>query len=178
MSVSDRGARGTDAAGFFVCGEHGLMRVVVQRVASASVEVDGKVVGVIGPGLLVLAGFEESDGEEDLAWMSGKLSRLRIFDDENGTMNRSVVDTGGDVLAVSQFTLFASVRKGNRPSWSRAAVPGVARPLFERFARRLETELGRPVPTGVFGADMTVRLVNDGPVTLFIDSAERSRGKP
>ncbi|MDR3221473.1 MAG: D-tyrosyl-tRNA(Tyr) deacylase [Candidatus Accumulibacter sp.] len=150
------------------------MRVVAQRVASASVEVDGKVVGAIGPGLLVLAGFEERDGEEDLAWMSGKLSRLRIFDDETGTMNRGIADTGGDILAVSQFTLFASVRKGNRPSWNRAATPATARPLFERFARRLEAELGRSVPVGVFGANMQVRLVNDGPVTLFIDSAERS----
>jgi D-tyrosyl-tRNA(Tyr) deacylase len=154
-------------------GEHRRMRVVAQRVVSANVEVDGEVVGAIGPGLLVLAGFEERDGEEDLAWMSGKLSRLRIFDDEAGVMNRGIADTGGDVLAVSQFTLFASVRKGNRPSWSRAASPVVARPLFERFVRRLETDLGRSVPTGVFGADMLVRLVNDGPVTLFIDSADR-----
>jgi D-tyrosyl-tRNA(Tyr) deacylase len=149
------------------------MRVVVQRVASASVEVNGEVVGSIGPGLLVLAGFEEGDGEEDLAWVSGKLSRLRIFDDESGVMNRSIVDAGGDVLAVSQFTLFASVKKGNRPSWSRAAPPGVSRPLFDRFVRRLETDLGRPVPTGIFGAEMLVRLENDGPVTLFIDSTDR-----
>ena len=150
------------------------MRVVVQRVASASVEVDGQTVGAIGPGLLVLAGFEAGDGTEDLAWVSGKLSRLRIFDDAAGVMNRSVVDAGGDVLAVSQFTLYASVRKGNRPSWSRAAAPDVSRPLFDRFVRQLEADLGRPVPTGVFGAEMVVRLVNDGPVTLFIDSAERS----
>jgi D-tyrosyl-tRNA(Tyr) deacylase len=149
------------------------MRVVVQRVASASVEVNGEVVGAIGPGLLALAGFEESDGEEDLAWVSGKLSHLRIFDDENGVMNRNIVDVGGNVLAVSQFTLFASVRKGNRPSWSRAAAPGVSRPLFDRFVRRLEADLGRPVPTGVFGAEMLVRLENDGPVTLVIDSADR-----
>jgi D-tyrosyl-tRNA(Tyr) deacylase len=149
------------------------MRVVAQRVASASVEANGREVGAIGPGLLVLAGFEESDGEEGIAWMSGKLSRLRVFDDETGVMNRSVVEAGGDVLAVSQFTLFASVKKGNRPSWIRAAPPAVARPMFEHFVRRLETDLGRPVPTGVFGADMRVRLINDGPVTLFIDSAER-----
>jgi len=149
------------------------MRVVVQRVSSASVAVDGEVVGAIGPGLLVLAGFEESDGEDDLAWVSGKLSRLRIFPDEAGVMNRSVVDVGGEVLAVSQFTLFASVRKGNRPSWSRAAAPDISRPLFDRFVRQLEAELGRPVPTGIFGADMKVQLVNDGPVTLCIDSAER-----
>ena len=150
------------------------MRVVVQRVLSASVEVEGEVVGAIGRGLLVLAGFEESDGEEDLAWVSGKLSRLRVFDDEAGVMNRCIVDVGGDVLAVSQFTLFASVRKGNRPSWSRAAAPDISRPLFDRFVRQLETDLGRSVPTGIFGADMAVHLVNDGPVTLFIDSAERS----
>lgn len=150
------------------------MRVVVQRVLSASVEVEGEVVGAIGRGLLVLAGFEESDGEEDLAWVSGKLSRLRVFDDEAGVMNRCIVDVGGDVLAVSQFTLFASVRKGNRPSWSRAAAPDISRPLFDRFVRQLETDLGRSVSTGIFGADMAVHLVNDGPVTLFIDSAERS----
>jgi D-tyrosyl-tRNA(Tyr) deacylase len=149
------------------------MRVVVQRVMSAGVEVNGEVVGAIGPGLLVLAGFEAGDGEEDLAWVSGKLSRLRIFDDERGVMNRGIVDVGGDVLAVSQFTLFASVHKGNRPSWSRAAPPDVSRPLFDRFVRRLEADLGRPVSTGVFGAKMRVRLENDGPVTLFIDSADR-----
>lgn len=149
------------------------MRVVVQRVASASVEVNGEVVAAIGPGLLVLAGFEERDGEDELAWMSGKLSRLRLFDDEAGVMNRSVVEVGGKVLAVSQFTLFASVRKGNRPSWSRDAPPAVSRPLFDRFVRRLEADIGHPVPAGIFGADMRVCLVNDGPVTLVIDSAER-----
>jgi len=149
------------------------MRVIVQRVSSASVEVEGEIVGAIGGGLLVLAGFEESDREADLEWISSKLSRLRIFDDEAGVMNRSVVDVQGDVLAVSQFTLFASVRKGNRPSWSRAAAPDISRPLFDRFVQRLEADLGRSVPTGVFGADMKVQLVNDGPVTLFIDSAER-----
>jgi D-tyrosyl-tRNA(Tyr) deacylase len=150
------------------------MRVVVQRVASASVEVDGKIVGAIGSGLLALAGFEEADDGEDLTWVSGKLSRLRIFDDEAGVMNRCIVDVGGEVLAVSQFTLFASVRKGNRPSWNRAAAPDISRPLFERFVRQLETDLGHSVPTGVFGAEMLVRLVNDGPVTLFIDSRDRA----
>ncbi|MDR2787409.1 MAG: D-tyrosyl-tRNA(Tyr) deacylase [Candidatus Accumulibacter sp.] len=149
------------------------MRVVAQRVVSAGVEVNGEVVGAIGHGLLVFAGFEDSDGEEDIAWMSGKLSRLRLFDDEAGVMNRGIVEAGGDVLAVSQFTLFASVRKGNRPSWNRAAASAISRPLFDRFVRRLETDLERPVPTGIFGADMRVRLVNDGPVTLFIDSADR-----
>jgi D-tyrosyl-tRNA(Tyr) deacylase len=151
------------------------MRVVVQRVASASVEVNGGIVAAIGPCLLVLAGFEARDGERDLAWMSGKLSRLRVFDDPAGAMNLSVVDAGGDILAVSQFTLFASVRKGNRPSWSRAAASDISRPLFDRFVRRLETDTGRPVPTGIFGADMKVHLVNDGPVTLVIDSCQGQR---
>lgn len=146
------------------------MRVIVQRVASARVEVEGEVAGAIGPGLLVLAGIEENDRDDDLAWISSKLTRLRIFRDERGVMNRSVADIGGDILAVSQFTLFASVRKGNRPSWSRAATPEISRPLFDRFLLRLEADLGRKVPTGVFGADMKVHLVNDGPVTLFIDS--------
>ena len=113
---------------------------------------------------------EEEDGQADVNWLSAKLSRLRIFDDEDGVMNRSVVDVGGDVLAVSQFTLFASVRKGSRPSWSRAARPEISRPLLDRFVAQLESELGRKVPTGVFGADMQVHLVNDGPVTIVIDS--------
>ena len=146
------------------------MRVVVQRVVSARVEVGGVSVGAIGAGLLVLAGFEDGDGDADLAWLSAKLCRLRIFDDAAGVMNLSVVDSGGEILAVSQFTLFASVKKGNRPSWSRAARPEVSRPLFERFVRQLESDLGRSVPTGVFGADMQVHLVNDGPVTIAIDS--------
>ena len=126
--------------------------------------------GEIGPGLLVLAGFEDADSEADLDWMAGKLARLRLFADENGVMNRSVRDAGGDVLAVSQFTLYASVKKGNRPSWSRAARGEVSQPLFERFVAKLSAELGKPVPTGVFGADMQVGLVNDGPVTVTIDS--------
>ena len=146
------------------------MRSLVQRVASARVEVGGEVVGAIGPGLLVFAGFADDDGEADLAWLSAKLCRLRIFDDAAGVMNRSVVDSGGEVLAVSQFTLFASVKKGNRPSWSRAARAEVSQPLFDRFVRLLERDLGRSVPTGVFGADMQVQLVNDGPITIAIDS--------
>ena len=151
------------------------MRVIVQRVRQASVEVGGAVVGAIGHGMLVLVGVEDSDGEDDVRWLSAKLTGLRIFDDEAGVMNRSVADIGGEILAVSQFTLFASVRKGNRPSWSRAARPEVSRPLFERFVRQLERDLGRAVPTGVFCADMQVGLVNDGPVTLFIDSKDLSR---
>ncbi len=146
------------------------MRVVVQRVQSASVTVDGEICAKIGGGLLVLAGFEADDGDEDIAWMAGKLVRLRLFGDAHGVMNRSVVEAGGEILAVSQFTLYASVRKGNRPSWSRAARGEVSGPLFARFVDRLAGELGRPVPTGIFGADMAVALVNDGPVTLTIDS--------
>ena len=146
------------------------MRVVVQRVASASVVVDGATVAAIGAGLMVLVGVEESDSEVDVAWLSAKLTKLRIFSDEAGVMNRSIVDVGGEVLAVSQFTLFASVKKGNRPSWSRAARSDVSQPLFDRLVCQLEADLGRKVATGVFGADMHVQLVNDGPVTIFIDS--------
>lgn len=148
------------------------MRVVVQRVASARVEVDSQPVAAIGPGLLVLAGFEEDDGEADLLWLSAKLTRLRIFPDGEGVMNRSLVECGGELLVVSQFTLFASIRKGNRPSWSRAARPERSRPLFDRFVLQLEHDLGRKVPTGVFGADMQVHLINDGPVTIAIDSRD------
>lgn len=146
------------------------MRVVVQRVRQASVTVDGVVAGEIGPGLLVLAGFEADDTKADSAWMAGKLVRMRLFSDESGVMNRSVLEIGGEILAVSQFTLYASVRKGNRPSWSRAARGEVSKPMFEQFVAGLEGELGRPVATGVFGADMQVALVNDGPVTISIDS--------
>lgn len=146
------------------------MRVIVQRVAAARVEVDRRVTGSIGAGLLVLAGFEPSDTEADLDWMAAKLARLRVFADAAGVMNRSVIDVDGEVLAVSQFTLFASTRKGNRPSWSRAAPPELAQPLFERFVQGLEATLGRQVPTGVFGAEMQLHLINDGPVTLSIDS--------
>lgn len=148
------------------------MRVVVQRVSEASVTVEGLVSGQIGRGLLVLAGFEETDGDADLDWMAGKIVRMRIMADEKGVMNRSVLEVGGEILAVSQFTLYASVKKGNRPSWSRAARGDVSQPLFERFVARLSVELGKPVPTGVFGADMKVALVNDGPVTLTIDSRQ------
>lgn len=148
------------------------MRAVIQRVSAASVTVDGEIAGKIGPGLLVLSGFEAEDGDPDLDWMAGKIVRMRVFADEAGIMNRSVLDCGGDILAVSQFTLYASVRKGNRPSWSRAARGDVSQPLFERFVAKLSAELGKPVPTGVFGADMRVSLVNDGPVTLAIDSRD------
>ncbi|WP_153146993.1 D-aminoacyl-tRNA deacylase [Dechloromonas sp. H13] len=146
------------------------MRVVIQRVKEASVAVDGEIVGKIGGGLLVLAGFEEADGEADLDWMAGKIVRMRIFGDAEGVMNRSVQEAGGEILAVSQFTLFASAKKGNRPSWSRAARGDVSQPLFTSFVGKLAAALGRPVATGVFGADMAISLVNDGPVTLFLDS--------
>lgn len=146
------------------------MRAVVQRVSEAAVSVQGALRGRIGPGLLVLAGFEEADQASDLDWMAQKLVRLRIFPDDEGVMNRSVGDVGGEILAVSQFTLYASTRKGNRPSWGRAARGEVSGPLFDQFAARLSSALGRPVPTGVFGADMQVSLVNDGPVTILIDS--------
>ncbi|MFY9327055.1 MAG: D-aminoacyl-tRNA deacylase [Georgfuchsia sp.] len=146
------------------------MRVLVQRVKQASVCVEGAIMGRIGAGLLVLAGFEEVDQSGDLDWMVQKLVKLRIFPDDQGVMNRSVADMDGEILAVSQFTLYASTRKGNRPSWSRAAAGNVSQPLFEAFVNHLSLMLGRPIATGVFGADMEVSLVNDGPVTLFIDS--------
>lgn len=148
------------------------MRVVIQRVRAAAVAVAGETVGKIGPGLLVLAGFEEADDEADLAWMAGKIVRTRIMADDSGVMNCSVLDADGEILAVSQFTLFASLKKGNRPSWSRAARGDVSQPLFERFVARLSAELGKPVPTGIFGADMQVSLVNDGPVTIVVDSRQ------
>ncbi len=148
------------------------MRVVVQRVKQASVSVEGAITGQIGLGLLVLAGFEVADQPADLHWMAQKLVKLRVFPDEQGVMNRSVADIGGGILAVSQFTLYASTRKGNRPSWGRAAAGDISRPLFETFVDQLSLALGRPVPTGVFGADMQVSLVNDGPVTIAIDSRD------
>lgn len=148
------------------------MRVVLQRVKQASVTVDHKITGEIGQGLLVLAGFEEGDGDRDIDWMIGKILRLRLFADENGVMNRNVQEIAGEILAVSQFTLYASVRKGNRPSWSRAAKGEVSGPLFLRFVDRLSAAFGKSVATGVFGADMAVSLINDGPVTLTIDSRD------
>lgn len=148
------------------------MRVVVQRVQQAEVSVSGATTGRIERGLLVLAGFEEADQPGDLDWMAQKLVKLRVFPDDQGVMNRSVVDIGGEILAVSQFTLYASTRKGNRPSWGRAAQGEVSAPLFEQFVACLSRALGKPVPTGVFGADMQVSLVNDGPVTITIDSRD------
>jgi D-aminoacyl-tRNA deacylase len=146
---------------------------VVQRVREARVTVDGRVTGAITAGLLVLAGVAESDTAEDRDWLARKIVQMRIFADDAGVMNRSVADAGGGILAVSQFTLYASTRKGNRPSWSGAAPPQVAEPAFAAFVQVLAKELGRPVPTGVFGADMQVALVNDGPVTVVLDSRAR-----
>ena len=147
------------------------MRVLVQRVATAEVTVAGRASGAIGPGLLLLVGITHSDDEATLKRMADKLVKLRIFADEVGLMNRSVLDVGGDVLAVSQFTLYADARKGNRPSYTEAARPEVASPLFDRFVAALAQRLGNPVATGVFGADMKVQLLNDGPVTIWLDSA-------
>lgn len=149
------------------------MRAVIQRVSEAEVTIDGSVKGSISRGLVVLVALEEADGTEDVDWLSGKIVRLRIFDDENGVMNRSVQETQGEILVVSQFTLFASTNKGNRPSYSRSAKPEVAIPLYERFVARLQQDLGRPVQTGEFGAHMQVGLTNDGPVTIIIDSKLR-----
>jgi D-tyrosyl-tRNA(Tyr) deacylase len=146
------------------------MRLVIQRVREALVTVEGTITGQIGPGLLVLAGCAPTDDEAALQWMTRKLLNLRIFSDENGQMNRSVRDVGGQVLVVSQFTLLADARKGNRPSYVGAAPPAVAEPLYQRFVALLAQELGQAVPTGIFGADMQVSLLNDGPVTIILDS--------
>ena len=149
------------------------MRLLVQRVREASVVVDGATIARIGVGLLVLVGIAADDTPEDRDWLARKLVELRIFDDDQGVMNRSVLDIAGDVLAVSQFTLYASTRKGNRPSWSRAAPPEAAAPQFDAFVRALAERLGKPVAAGRFGANMQVALVNDGPVTIWLDSRDR-----
>ncbi len=149
------------------------MRIVVQRVSHASVKVEGRITGAIEKGLLVLLGIEDSDGEEDITWLSNKIVNLRVFDDENGVMNRSLLETGGAILLVSQFTLHASTKKGNRPSYIRASKPDVAIPLYEKVIRQLEKDSGKKVETGIFGADMKVELLNDGPVTIIIDSKNR-----
>jgi D-tyrosyl-tRNA(Tyr) deacylase len=146
------------------------MRAVIQRVSHASVSIEGVIRGQIQKGLLVLAAVEPDESPADLEWLSGKIVRLRIFNDDAGVMNRSIQDVGGEILLVSQFTLFASTRKGNRPSYSRAAEPEIARTLFDRFAEQLTRDFGKPLQTGEFGADMLVNLANDGPVTIIIDS--------
>ena len=149
------------------------MRTVIQRVTHASVTIDGNVKSEIGPGLLILLGVEGSDNSEDVDWLVKKVAALRIFDDEQGVMNRSVTDIGGDLLVVSQFTLMASTKKGNRPSWIHAAPHEISVPLYEKFCRDLSTALGKPVGTGEFGADMKVELLNDGPVTICMDTKNK-----
>ncbi|WP_116107205.1 D-aminoacyl-tRNA deacylase [Lewinella sp. IMCC34191] len=149
------------------------MRILIQRVSEARVTVEGTVTGEIGPGLLIFVGIEEGDDKEDIEWLAGKVSRLRIFNDEDDKMNHSVTDVDGGILCVSQFTLFASTQKGNRPGFTRSAAPRVADPIYERFVAYLGAVSGRTVETGTFGADMKVSLVNDGPVTIWMDSKAR-----
>jgi D-aminoacyl-tRNA deacylase len=149
------------------------MRAVIQRVTEASVAIAGTVTAAIQRGLLVLVAVEDADTAEDVEWLSGKISRLRIFDDENGVMNKSAQEVGGEILLVSQFTLFASTKKGNRPSYSRSARPEIAIPIYEQFIAKLTADMGKPIQTGEFGADMKVSLLNDGPVTIIIDTKNR-----
>lgn len=149
------------------------MRALLQRVSSASVTISGETVSSIGPGFLVLLGVGNGDEAADSEWLCGKIARMRVFEDGDGKMNRSVLDTGGEILVVSQFTLHASTKKGNRPSFLDAAAPALSEPLYESFCETLSTELGRPVARGVFGADMKVALTNDGPVTIWLDSRRR-----
>ncbi len=149
------------------------MRVVIQRVVSSSVTIAGEVVGKIGKGMMVLCGFEDADNDEDIAWMTKKITDLRIFDDENGVMNLSVKDIDGEILAVSQFTLMASTKKGNRPSYIFAAKPDISIPLYEKFKNALAAASGKPIECGRFGAEMEVSLINDGPVTICIDSKNK-----
>ncbi len=149
------------------------MRVVIQRVLEASVVVDEKVVGAINNGLLVLLGIEDADTEEDIHWLSNKIVGLRLFDDQDGVMNLSVKDIGGDILLISQFTLMASTKKGNRPSYIKASKPPIAVPLYELMIATLSNDLGKAVQTGIFGADMKVSLINNGPVTITIDSKNK-----
>lgn len=150
-----------------------IMRAVIQRVSRASVSIGEKIKSEIGSGLLVLAGIEDADDENDIEWLCGKIVNLRIFNDDNDVMNRSILETGGDILAISQFTLHAKTKKGNRPSYIRAAHPDVAVPLYDRFVIRLSQLLGKNIFTGEFGAMMQVELINDGPVTIIIDTKER-----
>ena len=149
------------------------MRVVLQRVTSASVIVEDKIVGEIQKGIVVLVGIENADLQEDIDWLVTKITQLRIFGDENGVMNLSVEEVNGDVLVVSQFTLHAATKKGNRPSYIKAARPEVAIPIYEKFVNTLENKLGKKIPTGIFGADMKVALLNDGPVTIIMDSKNK-----
>lgn len=149
------------------------MRVLIQRVKEASVTVDNEVISLIHNGLLIFVGITEDDDREDILWLTKKIANIRLFDDENGVMNRSVIDAGGDILAVSQFTLMASTKKGNRPSYIKAAKPNISIPLYEEFCSEMEIAVNKPIQRGVFGADMKLRLLNDGPVTIFIDSKNK-----
>ena len=149
------------------------MRAVIQRVSKASVTINGEVHSQIGMGLLVLMGIEDADTEEDITWLSAKIVNLRVFDDEGGVMNESLLNKKGEILLVSQFTLHASTKKGNRPSYIRASKPGIAIPIYEKMINQLKTDLGKEISAGVFGADMKVELLNDGPVTIFIDTKNR-----
>lgn len=149
------------------------MKAVIQRVSEASVTIDGKVTAEIQKGLLVLIGIEDADGADDIQWLTSKIANLRIFGDENDVMNLSVKDVDGAMIVVSQFTLHAQTKKGNRPSYIKASKPDVAIPLYEGFVRQMETELGKKIQTGEFGADMKVRLLNDGPVTIIIDTKNK-----
>ncbi len=149
------------------------MRIVIQRVSEAAVRVEGKVTGSIGKGLLVLVGIEDVDTKEDIEWLSNKITNIRLFDDADGVMNLSVKDVDGGILLVSQFTLHASTKKGNRPSYIRASKPDIAVPMYESMIQQLSQDLGKPVATGIFGADMKVSLLNDGPVTIVMDSKNK-----
>ena len=149
------------------------MRIVIQRVSEASVTVDEKITGAIGTGLLVLMGIEDADSDEDISWLSNKIVNLRIFDDENEVMNLGLKEVTGDILLVSQFTLHASTKKGNRPSYIKASKPDFAVPMYEKMIRQLEQDLGKKIQTGIFGADMKVKLLNDGPVTIWMDSKNK-----
>lgn len=149
------------------------MRLVIQRVTEASVVVEGAVIGAIQKGLMILVGIEDADTQEDIDWLAGKATNLRIFDDAEGVMNLSVKDIGGDILLISQFTLHASTKKGNRPSYINASKPPIAVPLYESIIKTLEKEMGKPIQTGKFGADMKVSLLNNGPVTIIMDSKNK-----
>jgi len=149
------------------------MRIVIQRVSEAAVRVDGQITGSIGTGLLVLMGVEDADTMEDIEWLSNKIVNIRLFNDADGVMNLSVKEIGGDILLVSQFTLHASTKKGNRPSYIRASKGDFAIPMYEKMIQQLATDLGKPIQTGIFGADMKVSLLNDGPVTIVIDSKNK-----
>ncbi|MDR1585355.1 MAG: D-tyrosyl-tRNA(Tyr) deacylase [Prevotellaceae bacterium] len=149
------------------------MRTVIQRVKEASVTIDGRVKSAVDAGMLILLGIEDADNENDIEWLTTKIANLRIFDDNEGIMNRSVLDVDGEILVVSQFTLLASTKKGNRPSYIRASKPDIAVPLYEKFCSELSKKLNKEVQTGVFGADMKVALINDGPVTILIDSKQK-----